>query len=132
MGVVLSDITDSLGGEPGGELDTRESLPDEGAYYRVTSPGSGDPANPSSNSWDLAWYGRYVYLFDMNRGIEVLKLESGADDRAVGRLRSVAAPSVRRDRFASVPVGSLERGALVCPEFKDSSAARAAKRARRG
>ena len=183
--VVLSDITDSLGGEPAVNStpenpyrmkaldtfhpaqDTPETAnPDLGCsahyfelsgstlgvawygqgvrlldvsdardvrqvgYYRVTGT---DPAtNPSSNSWDLAWNGRYVYLFDMDRGIEVLKLKSGTAAAAVSRLRSVAAPSVLRDRFAAVPVGGLERGALVCPEFKDSKAARAAKRARRG
>ena len=117
QGVRLLDVSDAR--------DVRQV-----GYYRVTGT---DPAtNPSSNSWDLAWNGRYVYLFDMDRGIEVLKLKSGTAAAAVSRLRSVAAPSVRRDRFAAVPVGGLERGALVCPEFKDSKAARAAKRARRG
>ncbi|MGH3994027.1 MAG: hypothetical protein ACRDSN_16400, partial [Pseudonocardiaceae bacterium] len=54
-------------------------------YYRVT----GSTEAETSNSWDLAWNGRYVYLFDMNRGIEVLKLKSATKARAVGRLRTV-------------------------------------------
>jgi hypothetical protein len=90
-------------------------------YYRVTAT---DPvANPSSNSWDLAWNGRYVYLFDMNRGIEVLKLRRGTHSAAASRFASVTAPSVRSDPYASVPV---TRGSLVCPSFKASKAARAA------
>ena len=53
-------------------------------YYRVT--GTDPTTNPSSNSWDLAWNGRYVYLFDMNRGIEVLKLRRGTSAAAAGSL----------------------------------------------
>jgi hypothetical protein len=95
-------------------------------YYRVTGT---DPAtNPSSLSWDLAWNGRYVYLFDMDRGIEVLKLRAGTSTKAVGGLRSVAAPSHTRDRYAAVPASGLTRGSLVCPLFRDSAASRAAKR----
>ncbi len=95
-------------------------------YYRVTGT---DPAtNPSSNSWDLEWNGRYVYLFDMNRGIEVLKLKRGTHDYGVSKLASVSAPSVRRDLFASVPVGGSARGQLVCPAFENSQAARVALR----
>ena len=90
-------------------------------YYRVT--GTDPVANPSSNSWDLAWNGRYVYLFDMNRGIEVLKLKHGTHAAAASRLASVTAPSVRSDPYASVPV---TKGSLVCPAFKASKAARAA------
>ncbi len=174
--VVLSDLTDSVGGEPAAnstpespyrmqaldtfhpQQDTPETTnPDLGCsahyfelsgstlgvawygqglrlldvsnardvrqigYYRVTAT---DPvANPSSNSWDLAWNGRYVYLFDMNRGIEVLKLRRGTDAAGVGGLASVTAPSVGSDPYASVPVTS---DTLVCPAFKASKAARAA------
>lgn len=96
-------------------------------YYRVT--GTDPAANPSSNSWDLAWNGRYVYLFDMNRGIEVLKLRRGTHDSGVSRLASVTAPSVRSNPFASVPVGGLGGTSLVCPAFEASKAARAALRA---
>jgi hypothetical protein len=140
--VVLSDITDSLGGEPAVNStpenpyrmkaldtfhpaqDTPETAnPDLGCsahyfelsgstlgvawyeqglrlvdvsnarevrqigYYRVTGT---DPAtNPSSNSWDLAWYGRYVYLFDhepRDRGAE-----AGVGDR-----RSRRGPAAQR------------------------------------
>jgi len=179
--IVLSDITDSLGGEPAQQstrarpyrmktldsfhpfLDTPETAnPDLGCsahyfeiegpmlgaawygqglrlldigdardveqvgYYRVT--GTSD-ANPSSNSWDVAFRsdrrkGDLIYLFDMSRGVEVLRMKRGV--QAAGRMRAVTAPSVRRDRFAAQPVGSLTAGAsstaaggvsFVCPLF---------------
>ena len=183
--VVLSDITDSLGGEPAVNstpenpyrlqaLDTFHPAQDAGepidpsqgcsahyfelsgstlgvawygqglrlldvsnardvrqiGFYRVTGT---DPAtNPTSNSWDLAWNGRYVYLFDMNRGIEVLRVKRGTAARAVSRLRSVAAPAVRRDPFASVPAGNAAGGTFICPAFTSSEAARQVLAARRG
>jgi hypothetical protein len=100
-------------------------------YYRVTGT---DADNPSSNSWDVAWYddrkpkgrghGRdrrdYVYLFDMARGVEVLRLRGGGAD-ASARMQSVTAPSVRRnDRWASTPVAGSSLaadGGFVCPLF---------------
>jgi hypothetical protein len=105
-------------------------------YYRVT--GTSD-ANPSSNSWDVAWFsdrdgdrdGRrarksrhrsqdYVFLFDMARGIEVLRLREGGAS-ASARMRSVVAPSVRkRDRYAMKVVKGSNLGgdfAYVCPLF---------------
>ena len=66
-------------------------------YYRVTSTGAD---NPSSNSWDVAWYndraprgsrarkagrssrGDYIYLMDMSRGVEILRLRGGANASA--------------------------------------------------
>ena len=65
-------------------------------YYRVT----GSTEEESSNSWDLAWNGRYVYLFDMNRGIEVLELKSSTKAAAVSRLRTVRAPAAQADPYA--------------------------------
>jgi hypothetical protein len=105
-------------------------------FYRVT--GTSD-ANPSSNSWDVAWFrdrdgdkdGRgarkssrrsqdYVFLFDMARGIEVLRLREGGAS-ASARMRSVVAPSLRkRDRYAMKPVKGSNLGgdfAYVCPLF---------------
>jgi hypothetical protein len=80
-------------------------------YYRV-STGSTDT---DSNSWDVAWRGNYVYLFDMNRGIEILRLKGGA--AASARMRKVTAPSMKRPaRFQAV--SSLEDGDLVCPLFE--------------
>jgi hypothetical protein len=180
--IVLSDITDSLGGEPAQQstranpyrmttldsfhpfLDTPETAdpalgcsahyfeiegPMLGAawygqglrlldigdardveqvgYYRVTGTSE---ANPSSNSWDLAFRrqrrkGDLIYLFDMSRGVEVLRLKRDVDD--ADRMRAVTAPSVRRDRFAARPVGSLTAAAsstaagdasFVCPLFQ--------------
>ena len=83
-------------------------------YYRVT----GSTEEESSSSWDLAWNGRYVYLFDMNRGIEVLALKSSTKAAAVSRLRTVRAPAAQADPYAPVPAGSLSNGALICPGFK--------------
>jgi hypothetical protein len=102
-------------------------------YYRVTgtTPTSGD--NPSSNSWDMAFRtvkGKkgqktdYAYLFDMNRGVEVLEIKKGVN--TARKMKKVTAPSVKRDRFASKPVASLGRSAsfgddggtsYVCPLF---------------
>jgi hypothetical protein len=100
-------------------------------YYRVTAPATDPVANPSSNSWDLAWNGRYIYLFDMGRGIEVLKLRGSTEAASVSRLRTVRAPAAQADRYAAVPATSLSRGALICPGFKSSKAARAAVRTSR-
>ncbi|HWM08213.1 MAG TPA: hypothetical protein VNO82_02685 [Solirubrobacteraceae bacterium] len=108
-------------------------------YYRVTGTGT---TNPSSNSWDVAWYndeaprgwgsrkgkksrrsthrrGDYVYLMDMSRGIEVIRLKGGGA-RASARMKSVVAPSVKRDPWAAKVVkgSSLADGAFVCPLFQ--------------
>jgi hypothetical protein len=84
------------------------------SYYYVTGT---DPAtNPSSLSWDTAWHGDLVYLMDMSRGIEVLRLKGGA--QASARLATVREPRrVRPDRLAEVPVRGLTRGSFVCPLF---------------
>jgi hypothetical protein len=106
-------------------------------YYRVTGTGAD---NPSSNSWDVAWYnddppngwssrkgkrsrkstrrGDYVYLMDMSRGIEVIRLRGGGAN-ASARMKSVVAPSVKRDPWAAklVKGSSLVNGGYVCPLF---------------
>ena len=106
-------------------------------YYRVT--GTSDD-NPSSNSWDVAWYdddpprgkysrkskkrggkashrrGDYVYLMDMDRGVEVIRLKRGA--AASARMKSVVAPSVRKnDPWGAklVAGSSIAEGGYVCP-----------------
>jgi hypothetical protein len=80
-------------------------------YYRVATGN----AETDSLSWDVAWSGNLIYLFDMNRGIEILRLKRGA--HASARMKSVVAPSLRRPaRY--VAASSLEAGALVCPLFK--------------
>jgi hypothetical protein len=84
-------------------------------YYYVNGT---DPAtNPSSNSWDTAWRGDLVYLFDMDRGIEILRLKGGP--RASAKLATVREPRARVDRLAKVPVAGsgLTSGSLVCPLF---------------
>jgi hypothetical protein len=87
-------------------------------YFYVTGT---DPAtNPSSLTWDTAWRGRYIYMFDMSRGIEVLKLKNGGPDDS-GDWQTVEGPrasSARAgtDRLAARPVrdGSAT---FVCPIF---------------
>ena len=96
-------------------------------YFRVTgtTPNAGD--NPSSNSWDMAFYGDrrtgdLAYLWDMNRGIEIIRIKRGAGASAA--MKSVTAPSVRRDSFASEPTTSLAQASAsggtsyICPLFQ--------------
>ena len=83
-------------------------------YYYVT--GTDAETNPSSLSWDTAWRGNLVYLFDMDRGIEVLRLKGGAHGAA--KLATVREPRrTGADRLAKVPVSGLTPGSLVCPLF---------------
>jgi len=94
------------------------------AYYRVTGTSE---ENPSSNSWDMAFRtdrrkGDLLYLFDMSRGIEILRMKQGAYHSR--KMKSVAAPTARSSRFNAQPVGGLERNlssngnvSYVCPLF---------------
>jgi hypothetical protein len=86
-------------------------------YYYVT--GTDPAANPSSLSWDTAWHGDLIYLFDMSRGIEILRLKGGAASAA--RLPTVREPRPRADRLAAVPTEGLTAGSLVCPLFTTPS-----------
>ena len=75
-----------------------------------------DPAtNPSSLSWDVAWRGDLIYLFDMSRGVEILRLAGGP--AASATLPTVRAPAARVDPLAAQPVSGLTPGSLVCPVF---------------
>jgi hypothetical protein len=82
-------------------------------YYYVT--GTDAATNPSSLSWDTAWHGDLVFLFDMDRGIEVLRLKGGPHGSA--RLATVSEPRARRDRLAAVPVRGRTGDSFVCPLF---------------
>jgi hypothetical protein len=86
-------------------------------YYYVT--GTDPQTNPSSLSWDTAWHGDLIYLFDMSRGVEILRLKGGPATAA--RLRTVREPRARVDKLAAVPAEGLTPGALVCPLFKTPS-----------
>jgi len=89
-------------------------------YYYVTGT---DPAtNPSSLLWDTAWRGDLVYLFDMDRGIEILRLKGGGPHRAA-RMATVREPARRPDRLAARVVrgSSSAGGALICPLFSTPS-----------
>jgi hypothetical protein len=93
-------------------------------YYRVTGTSA---ENPTSNSWDMAFWtdkrkGDLLYLFDMDRGIEILQMKKGAN--ASRRMKSVTAPTGRSSRFTSKPVGALDGTvnsdgsvSYVCPLF---------------
>ena len=82
-------------------------------YYYVTGT---DPAtNPSSLSWDTAWHGDLVYLFDMSRGIEILRLKGGPS--ASASLPTVHEPRATRDPLAAQPVRDTTSYSLVCPVF---------------
>jgi hypothetical protein len=84
-------------------------------YFRVTGTSA---SNPSSNSWDTEWRNdRFVYLFDMSRGVEILRLRNGADASAA--MQTVTARSVARDSLAARPVSTLDSsGRLICPLFR--------------
>lgn len=102
QGLRLIDATDA------------RNLHQVGYYYVVGT----DAGNPTSLSWDTAWHGNYVFLFDMARGIEVLRLKAGTAN--VARLRTAREPrsaSRRSDPLAARPVGGLTRGSMVCPLF---------------
>jgi hypothetical protein len=83
-------------------------------YYFVT--GTDAETNPSSLSWDTAWRGNLVYLFDMDRGIEILRLKGGP--HASAELATAREPRRGADRLAKVPVSGLTADSLVCPLFQ--------------
>jgi hypothetical protein len=88
-------------------------------YYRVNTPSGGDPAvDPSSNSWDVGFRGNLVYLFDMNRGVEVLRIKKGGV-KAARKMKKVVAPSLKRSPYAAKPVSGLSRtdSGFICPLF---------------
>ena len=90
-------------------------------YYRITST----TANESSNTWDVEFRserkkGDLVYVFDMNRGVEVLRIKKGGAYSSKS-MKSVTAPSVKSAKGAPQPVASLvDDGGLgfVCPLFQ--------------
>ena len=91
-------------------------------YYRITVPTT---ANESSNTWDVEFRserkkGDLVYVFDMNRGVEVLRIKKGGAYSSKS-MKSVTAPSVKSAKGAPQPVASLvDDGGLgfVCPLFQ--------------
>jgi hypothetical protein len=83
-------------------------------YYYVT--GTDSRTNPSSLAWDVAWRGDLIYVFDMSRGIEILRLEGGAS--AARNLPTVNGRWAGFDSLAPRPVSGLTRGSLVCPLFE--------------
>jgi hypothetical protein len=82
-------------------------------YYYVT--GTDPDTNPSSLAWDVAWRGELIYVFDMDRGIEIVRLTGGPSRSR--SLPTVESPDLPMDPLASRPVSGLTRGSLVCPLF---------------
>jgi hypothetical protein len=96
--------------------------PRQVGYFRVQSDGAAD--NPSSLVWDTQFHRGLLWVFDMDRGVEVLRLAKPKASAA--RLPAVIAPDLAPDRYAARPVGERTTSGLVCPLFRDSAAARAA------
>jgi hypothetical protein len=82
-------------------------------YYYVT--GTDAATNPSSLSWDVAWRGDLIYLFDMSRGVEILRMAGGPS--ASSLLPTVQEPAPDADPLAARPVSWLTPDSLVCPAF---------------
>ena len=82
-------------------------------YYYVT--GTDPDTNPSSLAWDVAWRGDLIYVFDMNRGVEILRLAGGLSSSRF--LPTVESPGFQADPLARRPVSGLTPGSLVCPFF---------------
>jgi hypothetical protein len=93
-------------------------------YFRVEASAT----EPASNSWDMAFRtdrrkGDLIYLFDMNRGVEVLRLKQGAFHSR--KMKSVKAPAIKNTRDLPQPVGGLEvrtsstgETSYICPLFQ--------------
>src|SRR3954454_18643751 len=84
------------------------------AYYYVT--GTDTATNPSSLSWDTAWRGDLIYLFDMQRGIEILRLKDGPS--AAARMATVRDPGPKSAPLAAQPLRSESGIVFICPAFK--------------
>jgi hypothetical protein len=86
-------------------------------YFYVT--GTDATTNPSSLSWDTAWRGKYVYLFDHARGIEVLSLKRHGprDSAEMATVREPRRARAQADPLAARPVDDGSPDALVCPLF---------------
>jgi len=91
-------------------------------YYRITST----TPNESSNTWDMEFRtdrrrGDLVYVFDMNRGVEVLRIKKGGA-YASKSMKKVTAPSVKSAQGAPQPVASLvddgSGTSFICPLFQ--------------
>jgi len=85
------------------------------AYYYVT--GTDATTNPSSLSWDTAWRGDLIYLFDMQRGIEILRLKGGPS--AAARMATVRDPRPKSDPLAAHPLRSKSGIVFICPAFTE-------------
>jgi hypothetical protein len=93
-------------------------------YFRVEA----SDGQPASNSWDMAFRtdrrkGDLIYLFDMARGVEVLRLKQGAYNSR--KMKSVKAPAIKNTRALPQPVGGLEvrtssngQTSYICPLFE--------------
>src|SRR4029453_5514635 len=94
----------------------RVDRPHDGAGFRQVAfyygTGTDTTTNPSSLSWDTAWRGDLVYLFDMQRGIESLGL--GGGPAAAARMATVRDPRPKSDPLAAQPLRSKSGVVFIC------------------
>ena len=100
---------------PGVAPDRRVERPQPAPGGLLLRDGHDPRTNPSSPSWDVAWRGDLIYLFDMSRGVEILRLAGGPS--ASASMATVNEPARKADPLAAVPVSGLTPGLLVCPLF---------------
>lgn len=91
------------------------------AYFRVDGQ---TPEQPSSSAFAVRFAHGLVYVFDINRGIDVLRFKGRGHEHAA-EMAKVAAPPVAAgsERFAARVVEDGPRDALVCPLIAPSAGA---------
>lgn len=84
------------------------------AYFRVDGQSADQP---SSSAFAVRYRGDLVYVFDINRGIDILKFKGRRGHHGGPKMRSVKAPPVRKGsaRYAARIVDGGPRNQLVCP-----------------
>ena len=93
-----------------GALDPRHDDVDQ-----TSCPGIGQLGAKNRNPKCRSGFYVISYLFDMDRGIEILEMKGGPHRAA--SLPAVTAPSARDDPFAARPVQTAGDMRLVCPLF---------------
>ena len=158
LGALLRDPPVDAGGRvvhPGSATRRRQQRPRHAPGRLLPRDAARATDNPSSNSWDVAWYdderaeglelaqgqearaqvhaprGDYVYLMDMSRGIEVIRLKArrdGVGPHEVGHRAQRAQGATRGRRSPSRGRASRD-GGYVCPLFTRDAERSAGRRA---